>query len=152
MELEFFIDGSGTKPQMFQIVSPADTVVAVGLEIKIGENSGMMNICIPSRMLKVIRNKFDQQWSIRRNKAAGSEAGRIMDLLRSADLKISGEMRNSKLTVDDLLSVSAGDVIALSQRVDDPVILSICGIPKFKGRIIVRRGKKAFEIQEHFIS
>jgi flagellar motor switch protein FliM len=152
MELEFFIDGSGTKPQMFQIVSPADTVVSVGLEIKIGENSGMMNICIPSRMLKVIRNKFDQQWSIQRHKTAGSEAERIIDLLRSADLKISGEMRNSKLAVDGLLSISAGDVIALSQRVDDPVILCICGIPKFKGRIIVRRGKKAFEIQEHFVN
>jgi flagellar motor switch protein FliM len=150
MELEFFIDGSGTKPQMFQIVSPAETVVAVGLEIKVGENSGMMNICIPSRMLKVIRHKFDQQWSIRRHKAAGSEAERIIDLLRSADFTLSGEMRNSNLTVDDLLSISTGDVIALNQRTDDPVLLSVGGIPKFKGRIIVKRGKKAFEIQGQY--
>ena len=152
MELEFFIDGTGTKPQMFQIVSPADTVVSIGFEIKIGENSGMMNICIPSRMLKVIRSKFDQQWNLRRHRAAGSEAEAIMNLLQSANVKISGEMRNNKLTVDDLLSVSAGDVIALTQRVDDSALLCVGGLPKFKGRIIVRRGKKAFEIQGQYAS
>ncbi len=151
MEVELFIDGSGTKPQMFQIVSPAETVVAIGLEIRVGENGGMMNICIPSRMLKVIRHKFDQQWSIRRHKAAGSEAGRIMDLLRCANFRVSGEIRSSKLSMDELLSISTDDVIALSKRLDDPVYLCVGGVPKFEGRIILRRGKKAFEIQRVYV-
>jgi len=148
MELEFFIDGSGTKPQMFQIVSPAETVVAVGFEIKIGDNAGMMNICIPSRVLKVIRNRFDQQWSVRRHRAAGSEAEKILDLLRGAGIGASGEMRGSRLTVSELVNVAVGDVIALDQRVGDAVLFCVAGIPKFKGRIILKRGKKAFEIQE----
>ncbi len=146
MELELFLEGTGTKPQMFQIVSPGETVVAVGMKIKIGENEGMMNICIPSRMLKIIRNKFDQQWNVRRQKVAGSEAERIMSLIRPAAIKLVGEVRNSNLTVDDLLKVSKGDVIQLNQRVDDPVVLSVGGVPKFLGRIVLRRGKKAFEI------
>jgi len=146
MDLEFFLEGAGTKPTMFQIVSPGETVVAVGMEIKIGENTGMMNICIPSRMLKMIRNKFDQQWHIRRQKAAGSEAERIMDLIRPAPLMLSGEVRNSNLTVDDLLKVSVGDVIQLDQRVDDPVVLCVGGIPKYLGRLVLRRGKRAFEV------
>ena len=78
MDLEFYLDGMGSKPQMFQIVSPGETVVAVGLEIKVGENSGMMNICIPSRMLKTNRHRFDQQWNIRRQKVLGSEAEKIL--------------------------------------------------------------------------
>jgi flagellar motor switch protein FliM len=146
MDLDFFLEGTGTKPQMFQIVSPGETVVAVGMEIKIGDNTGMMNICIPSRMLKMIRNKFDQQWHIRRQKAAGSEAERIMNLIRPAPLVLSGEVRNSSLTVDDLLKVSVGDVIQLDQRVDDPVVLCVGGIPKYVGRIMLRRGKRAFEV------
>jgi flagellar motor switch protein FliM len=152
MEIEFFIDGTGTKPQMFQIVSPVETVVAVGLEIKVGEHAGMMNLCIPSRMLKLIRHQFDQQWSVRRHKAAGSEAERIMDRLRSANLKISGEMRNSKVTVDELLNVAVGDVITFDQRLDDSVLLCVGGIAKFKGRIVLNRGRKAFEIHESYTS
>ncbi len=151
MELEFYLDGIGNKPQMFQIVSAGETVVAVGLEVKVGETSGMMNVCIPSRMLKVIRNRFDQQWTSRRQKAAGCEAEKIMSLLRAAELTVSGEMRDNNLTVDDLLKVSAGDVIQLNKCIGDPLVLCVGGIPKFQGYIVARRGKMAFEIAEKFV-
>ena len=146
MEVEFFLDGTGTKPQMFQIVSPVETVVAVGMEIRTGENTGIMNICIPSRMLKVIRHKFDQQWSTRRQKVAGSEAERIMTLIKVARLRMTGEVCDSNLTVDDLMRISEGDIIRLNQRVGDPVLLCVEGVPKFAGRMVSRRGKKALEI------
>ena len=146
MDLEFYLEGTGTKPQMFQIVSPGETVVAIGMEMRIGENAGMMNICIPSRMLKVMRNKFDQQWNIKRQKAAGSEAERILTLLKPAGMKLAGHVRNSNLTVEDLLRISVGDVIQLNQRVDDPVVLCVDGVPKYLGRIMARRGKKTLEV------
>jgi flagellar motor switch protein FliM len=148
MELDFFLEGAGTKPQMFQIVSGGETVVTVGMDIKVGDNVGTMNICIPSRMLKVIRSKFDQQWSIRRQKVAGSEADKIMNLIRGAEIPVSGVMRESNLTVDDLLKIMPGDVIQLNKPMSEPVLLCVAGIPKFLGHVVMRRGKRAFEIVE----
>jgi flagellar motor switch protein FliM len=148
MELELFVEGKGTKPQMFQIVSPAETVISVHLELKTGDFSGMMNLCIPSRILKLLRNKFDQQWNVRRQKAPSSEAERLVELLKPVSVPLSGEIQNSQLTVDDLLKVSAGDVIELNERIGDPVFLCVSGIAKFQGRIVQRRGKRAFEILE----
>ncbi len=151
MEFDLYLDGTGNKPQMFQIVSAGETVVAVGLEVKVGETAGLMNISIPSRMLKVIRNRFDQQWITRRHKAAGSEADRILNQLRSADLTVSGEMRDNQLTVDDLLKIASGDVIQLNKSIGDPLMLCVAGVPKFLGFIVARRGKMAFEITREFI-
>jgi flagellar motor switch protein FliM len=151
MEFDLYLDGTGNKPQMFQIVSAGETVVAVSLEVKVGETAGLMNICIPSRMLKVIRNRFDQQWMTRRHKAAGTEADRILNQLRNADLTVSGEMRDNQLTVDDLLKVSSGDVIQLNKSIGDPLTLSVNGVPKFLGFIVARRGKMSFEITREFI-
>jgi flagellar motor switch protein FliM len=148
MELDFFLEGAGTKPQMFQIVSGGETVVTVGMDIKVGDNVGTMNICIPSRMLKVIRSKFDQQWSIRRQKVAGSEADKIMNLIRGAEILVSGLMRENNLTVDDLLKILPGDVIQLNKPMSEPVLLCVAGIPKFLGHVVMRRGKRAFEIVE----
>jgi flagellar motor switch protein FliM len=148
MDIDFTLESKGTKPQMFQIVSPVETVIAVGLEIKVGDNSGMMNIAIPSRILKLIRNKFDQQWTIRRQKTTGSESEKILDLIRLAPLTLSTEMRDSKLAVTDLLDVSAGDVVKLNEQLGDMLVLCVAGIPKFRGRIVVRRGKRAFEVAE----
>jgi flagellar motor switch protein FliM len=151
MELEFFLEGKGTKAQMFQIVSPAEAVIAVHLELKIGESAGMMNLCIPSRLLKQLRSKFDQQWNVRRQKAPGGEAEKIYELMKMVPIRLAGEMRDSRLTVDDLLKVSVGDVIELSERMDDPVFMCVAGIPKFLGRIVVQRGKKAFEILDKYL-
>ncbi len=150
MELEFFLEGKGTKAQMFQIVSPAETVIAVHLELKLGENTGMMNLCIPSRVLKQLRNKFDQQWNAPRQKSSGSEAEKIFELMKPVPISLTGEIRRSRLTVDDLLKVAVGDVIELNERINDPVYLCVGGIPKYVGRIIQQRGKRAFEISERF--
>jgi flagellar motor switch protein FliM len=150
MEMDFYLEEKGTKAQMLQIVSPAETVIAVHLEIKIAENSGMMNLCIPSRLLKMLRNRFDQQWSVRRQKAAGSEGERLLELMKPVPMQLSGEIRNSRLTVDEFLKVSVGDIIQLNERIDDPVFLCVGGIAKFMGKIILRRGKKSFEISERY--
>lgn len=61
IDLNIFVEDRGTKAQLFQVVSPYETVIAVHLELKIGDNSGTMNLCIPSRVLKQISNIFDQQ-------------------------------------------------------------------------------------------
>jgi flagellar motor switch protein FliM len=150
MDFEFYLEGKGTKAQMFQIVSPAETVIAVQMELRIADTTGMMNLCIPSRVLKVLRNKFDQQWNSRPQKTAGGDAERIFDLIKPVFVPLSSEIRQSKLTVDDLLKVSVGDVVELSERVNDPVYLCVGGVAKFVGRIVQRRGKRAFEITDRY--
>jgi flagellar motor switch protein FliM len=150
MEFEFYLEGKGTKAQMFQIVSPAETVIAVKMELRIADTTGMMNLCIPSRVLKMLRSKFDQQWNSRRQKATGGEAERIFDLIKPVWVPLSSEIRHSKLTVDDLLKVSVGDVVELNERVNDPVYLCVGGVAKFVGRIVQRRGKRAFEIIDRY--
>ncbi|MEJ2245037.1 MAG: hypothetical protein P8Y80_02955 [Acidobacteriota bacterium] len=61
IDLDFFLEDKGTSAQMFQVASFSDAVVTVSLEVEIGENSGRMNICIPSRFLKQLWNKFDRE-------------------------------------------------------------------------------------------
>ena len=148
IDLDLYIEDKGTKAQMFQIVSPGEAVIAIQLELKIGDNSGTMNICIPSRVLKQLRSKFDQQWNVRRQKTYGNEEKRIMDIMKQVPILLTSEIRDSILTVDDLLKLSVGDVIELKERVEDPVFLCAVGIPKYNGKIVLRRGKKAFEILE----
>jgi len=152
IDLDFFLEDKGTKAQMFQIVSPAETVIAIHMELKIGDNSGMMNLCIPSRVLKQLRSKFDQQWNVRRQKTSGNDEKRIMAIMKQVPIVLSSEVMHSRLTVDDLLKISVGDVIELQERIEDPVYLCAEGIPKYSGWIVVRRGKKAFEISKKLVS
>ena len=146
MEFDFFLEGKGTKPQMFQIVSQSETVVSIMLEVKIGDFSGRMNMCIPSHVLKLLRSKFDQQWQAPRHKSIENEEEKIMRLVERIPLTLSGEIPDCTMTVGELLKISTGDIIALNHRVSDPVSMRVCGIDKFTGNIVQRQGSIAFEI------
>jgi flagellar motor switch protein FliM len=151
LEMHPKLEGSETKPQMLQIVAPAEAVVAIGFEVKVGENAGLLNLCIPSVILKMNRSLFDQQKRHRHPLAGGSETERISDVVRSARITLSGEIRDEALAVEDLLQISVGDVIQLNQPLSDPVRLNVGGVPKFMGRIVARRGRRAFEITHKYL-
>jgi flagellar motor switch protein FliM len=154
MELNPQLEGTETKPQMLQIVAPGEAVVAIGFEVKIGENSGILNLCLPSVMLKMLKMKravFDQQWKHGHPEMGGCEAEKTSSILRSARVNLSSEIRDNTIVVEDLLRMSAGDIIQLNHAVGDPVRLNVGGVPKFYGRIVARRGKRALEISHKYV-
>jgi Flagellar motor switch protein FliM len=59
--LEFTIESHETEPQLLRILAPHETVVVFSMEVRIGDNYGMMNIGIPLIVVEMLRNKFDQQ-------------------------------------------------------------------------------------------
>ncbi|MFH1574220.1 MAG: flagellar motor switch protein FliM [Acidobacteriota bacterium] len=149
-ELEPRLEGLETKPQMLQIVAPGEAVVVIRFEIKLGETSGVASLCLPSMMLKMNRTRFDQPWHQRAADVEGRESKRIRELVRGLPVNMSAEMHDKNLRIEDLLSIGTGDVLQLDRCVGDPVLLCIGGVPKYLGRIVVRRGKKAFEITEGY--
>src|SRR5947208_2417344 len=80
--IDFTIDTLETEPQFLQILAPTEAVVAVAIEIRIGESMGMMNIAMPSIIIKMMRQKFDQQWSMRKSASTEHEQARVLDILR----------------------------------------------------------------------
>ena len=146
MDFDFFLEGKGTKPQMFQIVSQSEAVAAIQLEVKIGEFSGRINMCIPSHALKLLRSKFDQQWQAPRHKSIENEAEKMLRLVECVPVALSGEIPNCMMTVGELLKVSVGDIIALNHHVSDPLSMRVGGIVKYRGNIVQQRGHVSFEI------
>ena len=63
-EIEFGMDGVETQPHLMQILSSHEAVVAIGFEVTVGEHSGMMNFGVPSILVKMMGERFEQQWSI----------------------------------------------------------------------------------------
>ncbi len=152
MEIFPQLECTETKPQVLQLVAPGEAVIAICFEIKVGDASGKLNLCIPSVTLKMHRTAFDQQLRRRLPDSGGGEADRIGEILRGARLDLSTEIRDNALKVEDLLNISVGDVIQLDHAIGDPIQLKVNGVPKFYARIIVRRGKRAVEVSHNYPS
>src|SRR5215475_3985113 len=132
-KMEFSIDSHETEPQLLQILAPSEAVVAISMEVRIGDISGMMNIGIPSIVVKMLRNKFDQQWTVRKTEATSLEHQRFLNLMRSAKVHVDTRLEGQTLKVEQLLDLKEGDVLAFDHPLAKPFEVSLNGVRKFRG-------------------
>jgi flagellar motor switch protein FliM len=147
-KMEFSIESHETEPQLLQILAPSEAVVAISMEIRIGEISGMMNIGIPSIVVKMLRNKFDQQWTVRKTEATGVEHARFLDLLRPALVHVDTRLEGQTLKVQELLDLKEGDLLVFDHPLAKPFDVSLNGNRKYRGEVVSAGRKRAVEIQE----
>lgn len=123
-----------TNPQFAQIVPPSEMVVLVTLETKVGEEEGMMNFCIPYLTIEPIISKLSSQFwfsSVRRSSTT-QYLGTLKEKLSSVDMEVVASVGSINLSVRDVLSLTTGDVVRLSNtKVGDPLTLSVGNRKKF---------------------
>jgi flagellar motor switch protein FliM len=146
--VEFTVESMETEPQLLHLLAPNEAVVAIGVEVRIGEAVGMMNIAMPSIVIKMMRQKFDQQWSVRKTHASQSEQNRILRILRGASLTIEGRLEGPTLTVEDLLELGDGHLITFDYPVERSIELTVNGTPRFIGHVVAAGRKRGFLIDE----
>lgn len=148
--VEFTIESHETDPQLMQILAPNEAVVAVSMEVGIGENAGMMNIGIPSIIVKMLRHKFDQQWSVRKTESTESEQSRILRLVKGATVNLDSRLTGPTLCVEDLLEISVGDVLTFDTPTTRPLDLMVNGVLKFRGGVVSTGRNRAFEVAHSY--
>ena len=123
-----------TNPQFAQIVPPSEMVVLVTLEMKVGEEEGMMNFCIPYLTIEPIISKLSSQFwfsSVRRSSTT-QYLGTLKEKLSSVEMDVVAEVGSIDLPIREVLALRAGDVVRLSNiRVGDPLTLSVGSKKKF---------------------
>jgi flagellar motor switch protein FliM len=150
--IDFSIESLDTEPQFLQVMSANEAVVAVGIEMRMGESSGLINIAMPSLMMKMIRHKFDQQWSLRKSAPTPDEQARVLRLLQASHIRVETRLQDQTLLVQDLTKLKAGDVLIFDHPLEKPVTCSFNGRSEFAGHI-VRSGRKcAVRIVERIAS
>ena len=146
-KMEFSIDSHETEPQLLQILAPTEAVVAISMEVKIGELSGMMNIGIPSIVVKMLRHKFDQQWSVRKSEATQLDHARLLHLIRGTQVHLDTRLTHQTLRVDHMLALKEGDVLAFDHPLAKPFDITVNGIKKYRGEIVSSGRKRSVEIR-----
>jgi flagellar motor switch protein FliM len=146
--VDFTVESMETEPQLLHILAPNEAVVAIGVEVRIGETLGMMNIALPSIVIKMMRQKFDQQWSMRKTRASEAEQFRVLRYLRDAGLTLEARLEGPTLTVRDLLVLEEGHLLTFDFPVERPIKLMVNGAAKYSGQIVSTGKKRACLIEK----
>ena len=123
-----------TNPQFAQIVPPSEMVILVTLEIKIGEEAGMMNICIPYITIEPIVSKLSSQFwfsSVRRSSTT-QYLGTLKEKLADVEMQLVAEVASMNVPIRDVLNLRVGDVVRFNNtKINDPLTLSVGNKKKF---------------------
>ncbi len=134
-------------PQFMQIVSPNETVIVISFNTKIGDTTGMINLCLPHVVLEpVLQELSAHNWFAQEKKDPGKESyGNLQKNIQYAPLTFSVGLGESTITVSELLQLSVGNVIKLDNNIDDSLTAFVDNTPKFsvipgsiKGKIAVQ--------------
>ena len=146
--VQFRVEKHETEPQLLQILSPSEAVVAVGIEIRIGELAGMMNVGIPSIIIKMLRQKFDQQWSVRKADATEEDRQRALRLLLQAQVRFDTRLQGPTMNVHEMLGIEEGDVVVFDYPIGRPVDLLANGRLLFHGNVVDTGRKRAISLDQ----
>ena len=149
VELEFEIERVESNPQLVQIVPPNEVVILVGLEVTLGRNRGMINLCIPFNTVERFNSQLSNNgWvGYSRNHSTAETRKAVANSVDTAPVQIVVTLARSRIKTSELLELNVGDIITTEQDSRKPLEVSIQDVPKLKGRPGALKGKKAIRIE-----
>lgn len=139
-----------TNPQFMQIASPNETIALISLSTKIGDTTGMINLCIPHVVIEPIMSRLSvHHWFMSQKKSRDPEDNAaIQDTVNKAKLPIIAELGYSQISVYEFLNLTQNDVISLNKPLKEGLNIRIGERLKFIGSPGEVNGKMAVQITE----
>ncbi|NIK68837.1 MULTISPECIES: flagellar motor switch protein FliM [unclassified Paenibacillus] len=124
-----------TNPQFMQIVSPNETIALISLSTKIGDTTGMINLCIPHVVIEPIMPRLSaHHWFVSQKKERIPEEVEMLEQrVSKAKLPIVAELGESVITIKEFLGLAIGDVISLNKPIEDGLRIKVGEKLKFIG-------------------
>ena len=139
------IEEEETNPMLMQIVAPNEPVLLLSFEVVMGENSGLLNYCIPFKVVEPIIDEFTQtNWfSALEDPGSDDERTRILSNIRKAPLDITVTLAEVNISLSDLLTMKPGDILDCDTSATSELVLSVGAEESFVGRPGSFKRKKA---------
>ncbi|MEQ8769889.1 MAG: flagellar motor switch protein FliM [Phycisphaerales bacterium] len=147
-KLEFSVSTTESNPQLVQIVPPNEVVIVIGLETRMSNRAGTMNLCIPYNVIEPIMGELAaQSWfAVERTHRDEKLTQTITSNLSRAPVNVSAVIAETTITLRDLAEMQVGDLIATNRPADHPAVLCVEGEPKYCGFVGRFKGARAIRI------
>ena len=137
---------SEINPQFVSIVTAAEIIINIEVLIEIEDFSGRLFFCIPYSMVEPIKEKLyagihgdkydtDKGWALV-----------MKEVLKETYVHITAEVGNTVVNCEDILNFKVGTVLKLGKSVGDDLVVSVEGLPKFKGKPGISRGNQSIQL------
>ncbi len=135
-ELQFKLQSFESNPDLVQIAPASEILIVVSFEVKIGEDSYLINLCYPSFALEDVIAKLNVQFfsTLQTPKEKRSDQSALSKHLGKTRLDVRVILGKTRITLRELLGLEVGDVLVLDNDLEDDVEVFVADRLKFLGR------------------
>ncbi len=145
-EIDFTVQSLASEPQLMHVLAPAEAVIVIAVDVRVGDVTGLMNLAIPSIFIKRLRNKFEQLQRVRKAHASESDHVLVADLLQDVGLNFKAYIDGGRISAQTLVDLEPGDVVMLDHDAEKPLRASLNDEPKWDGYIGALKENLVFEV------
>lgn len=153
IEMNHTLDRIETNSRLIQSIQSNEAVAIVAIQITLENLKGNMNVCLPESALKEIFRVFNSKY-IRLPQKDDPEVEHlrkdaILQSLKGSPLKISAILGKTEITLKDVLTLRAGDIIPLNAPIgNNTIVIEVEDSPWFTGVIGTKKKKYAVKINK----
>ncbi len=133
-------------PQFVGVVPPSEVIISTTFEVELENASGTIVLVLPYSTIEPIKGKLNASFQTETDRHDKEWSTRIEDHLKATEVAVGVNLGQTQITVGDLVNLSVGDIIPLSQDADGELDIRVEGVPKFKCFFGVSRGNRAVQI------
>lgn len=146
--IRFGIQSLADEPQGLHVLSPAEAVVSISIEMHVGSKTGILNLAIPSIFIKRLHHMFERLLRVNRSESRRRDQVQVAEMLTGVPLTIEACLDEIRVPAQDLLRLEVGQVLALDYPLDRPIKIYFNGKSVMSGEVCVDRSKLAVQIKE----
>jgi flagellar motor switch protein FliM len=117
-DISFSVQSLASEPQLLQVLAPAEAVIVIAIEVRVGPISGLMNFAVPSIFIKRLRNKFDQLQQVRKTESTEEDQLHLAQLIQHANLTFDALIDGGRISTRTLFDLDVDDVLILDHPTD----------------------------------
>lgn len=151
VELRPKLENIETNAQFAQIVSPSESIALITFNLKIADQEGMINICIPHYVIEPILPSLSSRlWFATSSRQEVTESDReaLKMGISHSNLAVKALVGKSSITVSELMNLQRGDIIMLNSMVNAPLDIIVENRVKFRGKPGAKKKNLAIMITE----
>jgi flagellar motor switch protein FliM len=141
----FSLANVDSNPQMAQLVLASETVAVATIEVSFAQTQGMVCICYPASVVGLIKENKPAKSAADGTKAVATPKSRekTEQVISKIPLRMVATLGTARLTLSEVLQITAGDVIPLQRAIHEHIDIEVGGRVRFKGFLGAHHGKKA---------
>jgi flagellar motor switch protein FliM len=150
--ISFQFARSEINPQFATIVPPTEVVIVIHFDLELDQLIGKITLCLPYSTIEPIRSMLYARYQSDQLEVDTEWINRVKKQLTDVEVELVVELGKSKIKGNDLLQIAVGDTIMLDQDVQDPLLVAVEGVPKFRAFAGISRGTHVIRLTEEIES